>query len=61
MPDNHKVSINSHGWLYYKGEAIIDQFFIIAVDAVGGVTASRIDASTTSADIRFVPSCSCHL
>ena len=56
MPDNHKVSINSHGWLYYKGEAVIDQFFIIAVDAVGGVTASRIDASTTSADIQFMPS-----
>ena len=57
MPDNHKVSLNSHGWLYYKEETTLSMFSVITFDSVGAtIDAFKIDASTTSADIQYLPS-----
>ena len=56
MPNDNKVSLNSHGWLYYKGDAIIGQFVIQRLNQVGTPFNVRIDATATSGDIQFVPS-----
>ena len=56
MPNDNKVSLNSHGWLYYKGDAIIGQFVIQRLNQVGTPFPVRIDATATSGDIQFVPS-----
>ena len=56
-PDNNKVSINSHGWLYYKEETVLTHFTVNTYDSAGLVISSfRIDPTTTSGDIQFVPS-----
>ena len=56
-PDNHTVSINSHGWSYYKEATAIDFFTVNTYDSAGSVISSfRIDPTTTSGDIQFVPS-----
>ena len=56
-PDNHTVSINSHGWSYYKEATAIDFFTVNTYDSAGAVISSfRIDPTATSGDIQFVPS-----
>jgi hypothetical protein len=56
-PDNHTVSINSHGWSYYKEATAIDYFTVNTYDSAGAVISSfRIDSTTTSGDIQYVPS-----
>ena len=57
MPDNHKVSIESHGWLYFKEATALTIVSVITFDSSGAtINAFKIDASTTSADIQFTPS-----
>ena len=57
MPDNNKVSINSHGWLYFKEANPLSIISVITFDSAGAtINAFKIDASTTSADIQFTPS-----
>jgi hypothetical protein len=61
MPDNNKVSINSHGWLYYienvSPSTTITHFNINGYDANGNfLYATEIDATASSGDIQFVPS-----
>jgi len=57
MPDNNKVSINSHGWLYFKEANLLSIISVITFDSAGAtINAFKIDASTTSADIQFTPS-----
>jgi hypothetical protein len=61
MPDNNKVSINSHGWLYYienvSPSTTITHFNINGYDANGNfLYATQIDATASSGDIQFVPS-----
>ena len=57
MPDNHKVSINSHGWLYYKAPTPLTGFTIVTKDSSGAtINSFRIDTSASSGDIQFVPS-----
>ncbi len=57
MPDNHKVSIESHGWLYFKEDTALTIVSVITFDSAGAtINAFKIDASTTSADIQFTPS-----
>jgi hypothetical protein len=61
MPDNNKVSINSHGWLYYienvSPSTTITHFNINGYDASGNfLYATEIDATASSGDIQFVPS-----
>ena len=56
-PDNHTVSINSHGWSYYKEATAIDFFTVNTYNSAGSVISSfRIDPTTTSGAIQFVPS-----
>ena len=57
MPDNHKVSIESHGWLYFIESNPLAITSVITFDSSGAtINAFKIDASTTSADIQFTPS-----
>jgi hypothetical protein len=57
MPDNHKVSLNSHGWLYFIEDNPLAIISVITFDSSGAtINAFKIDASTTSADIQFTPS-----
>jgi hypothetical protein len=61
MPDNNKVSINSHGWLYYienvSPSTTITHFNINGYDSSGNfLYATEIDATASSGDIQFVPS-----
>ncbi len=57
MPDNHKVSIESHGWLYFIESNPLAIISVITFDSAGAtINAFKIDASTTSADIQFTPS-----
>ena len=57
MPDNNKVSINSHGWLYYKTDAPLFSFQVITKDSAGAtISTFEIDPIATSGDIQFVPS-----
>jgi hypothetical protein len=57
MPDNHKVSLNSHGWLYFIESNTLSIISVITFDSSGTtINAFKIDASTTSADIQFTPS-----
>ena len=56
-PDNHTVSINSHGWSYYKEATAIDFFTVNTYDSAGAAISSfRIDPTATSGAIQFVPS-----
>ena len=56
-PDNNKVSINSHGWSYYKEATAIDFFTVNTFDSAGAsILSFRIDSTTTSGTIQYVPS-----
>jgi hypothetical protein len=56
-PNNHTVSINSHGWSYYKEATTIDFFTVNTYDSAGVLISSfRIDPTATSGAIQFVPS-----
>ena len=56
-PDNNKVSINSHGWLYYKEAAALVNFTVTTYDSSGTIIASsRINPTTTSGNVQYVPS-----
>jgi len=57
MPDNHKVSIDSHGWLYFKEETVLSIYTVITYNSSGTLINSfKIDATATSGDIQFIPS-----
>jgi hypothetical protein len=57
MPDNNKVSIDSHGWLYFKEATALTIVSVITFDSSGAtINAFKIDASTTSDDIQYLPS-----
>ena len=54
MPDNNKVSLNSHGWLYFRG---FPSMLIFRYLASGATSIVQIDASPIPpTNIRFVPS-----
>ena len=57
MPDNHTVSINSHGWMYYKEEKTLTDFTVITKDSAGVIINTfQINPTTTSGTIQYVPS-----
>jgi hypothetical protein len=57
MPDNHKVSLNSHGWLYYLDDPAITFINVNVFDLNGSPLAgAKIDVTASSSDIQFVPS-----
>ena len=57
MPDNHKVSLNSHGWLYYLDDPAITFINVNVFDLNGNPLAgAKIDVTASSSDIQFVPS-----
>jgi len=57
MPDNHKVSINSHGWLYYLDDPAITFINVNVFDLNGSPLAgAKIDVTASSSDIQYVPS-----
>ncbi len=57
MPDNNKVSINSHGWLYFKEETVLSIYTVVTYNSSGTLINSfKIDATATSGDIQFIPS-----
>ena len=57
MPDNNKVSIDSHGWLYFKEETVLSIYTVITYNSSGTLINSfKIDATATSGDIQFIPS-----
>ena len=57
MPDNNKVSIDSHGWLYYLDDPAIT-FINVNVFNLNGspLAGAKIDVTASSSDIQFVPS-----
>ena len=56
-PDNHTVSINSHGWLYYKQAVPLSNYTVITKDSAGAtINTFEIDITGGSSDIQFVPS-----
>ena len=57
MPDKHKVSIESHGWLYYLDDPAITFINVNVFDLNGSPLAgAKIDVTASSSDIQFVPS-----
>ena len=57
MPDNNKVSIDSHGWLYYLDDPAITFINVNVFDLDGSPLAgAKIDVTASSSDIQFVPS-----
>ena len=57
MPDNHKVSLNSHGWLYYLDDPAITFINVNVFDLNGSPLAgAKIDVTASSSDIQYVPS-----
>jgi len=57
MPDNHKVSIDSHGWLYYLDDPAITFINVNVFDLNGSPLAgAKIDVTASSSDIQYVPS-----
>jgi len=57
MPDNNKVSIDSHGWLYYLDDPAITFINVNVFDLNGSPLAgAKIDVTASSSDIQFVPS-----
>ena len=57
MPDNNKVSIASHGWLYFKEETVLSIYTVLTYNSSGTLINSfKIDATATSGDIQFIPS-----
>jgi len=57
-PDNHTVSINSHGWLYYYEQTALTIIEVQTYDSSGSNIASfSIDPTATSGTIQYVPAC----
>jgi hypothetical protein len=57
MPNNNKVSINSHGWLYFHEVTAIDFFAVRTYNAAGTLIATHNIIPTVSTEaIQFVPS-----
>ena len=57
MPDNNKVAIASHGWLYFKEETVLSIYTVVTYNSSGTLINSfKIDATATSGDIQFIPS-----
>ena len=57
MPDNNKVSLNSHGWLYYLDDPAITFINVNVFDLNGSPLAgAKIDVTASTSDIQFVPS-----
>ena len=57
MPDNHKVSLNSHGWLYYKEDTPILYIIVETYDISGApISSHRIIPTVSTEAIQFVPS-----
>jgi len=57
MPDNNKVSIDSHGWLYYLDDPAITFINVNVFDLNGSPLAgAKIDVTASTSDIQFVPS-----
>ena len=55
-PDNHTVSINSHGWTYYKAPIALTGFTVVTKDSLGAViTSFRIDTTATTGTIQYFP------
>ena len=56
-PDSHNVSIESHGWMYYAERTTLANFTVATYDTSGTIISSyRIDPTTTSGVIQYVPS-----
>jgi hypothetical protein len=56
-PDSHNVSINGHGWLYYKEATTLVNFTVDTFDSSGSAIATfTIDPTATSGTIQYVPS-----
>ena len=56
-PDNHNVSINGHGWLYYKEADVLTYYEVNTYDIAGSAISSfRIDPTATSDIIQYIPS-----
>lgn len=56
-PDNHVVSIDGHGWLYFKERTTITYYEIQTYNAAGGTISNfRIDPTATSGTIQYIPS-----
>ena len=57
MPDNNKVSIDSHGWLYYKQAVPLSNCTVITKDSAGAtINTFEIDITGGATDIQFIPS-----
>jgi hypothetical protein len=56
MPDNHKVSIESHGWLYFINEAGFTAFTVKTYDSSNSLLGTFRITTAASGDIQFVPS-----
>jgi len=57
MPDNHKVSLDSHGWLYFCEDTPIVWFITETFDESGtGISSHRIIPAVSTEAIQFVPS-----
>jgi hypothetical protein len=56
MPDNNKVSINSHGWLYCKPIIPLANCTVITKDSAGAtINTFEINISGGATDIKFIP------
>jgi len=56
MPDNHNVSIDGHGWLYFKERSALTYYEIQTYDSAGtAISNFRIDPTATSATIQYLP------
>jgi hypothetical protein len=58
MPNNNKVSLDSHGWLYYSQAIILDRIKVVTKDLNGATIDTfylSINTPTTT-DIVFIPS-----
>jgi len=54
-PDNHTVSINGHGWLYFKEETALTVIEVETFDSTGANIASfSINPTATSGTIQYV-------
>ena len=57
MPDNHNVSINGHGWLYFKEKTAVTYYEIETFDSAGTtISTFRLDPTATSGTIQYIPS-----
>jgi len=56
MPDNNKVSLNSHGWLYFINEAGFSAVTVQTYDSSGSLLGTFRITTAASGDIQFVPS-----